>query len=129
MQQIADAMFAMDLRFDLILSSPYVRAKQTAQIVSEGLGGEVTLTNFLVPAADPRELISEINNEKPQRVLLVGHEPDLSRLISLLISGSADAGIELKKGSLCKLTSENLTLGQSATLNWLIAPKQLRSMN
>jgi len=128
MQQIAQILEGMDLHIDLILSSPFVRAKQTAEIVAEGLGEEVTFTDHLKPDSNPKELIAEINDEKPQRVMLVGHEPDLSQFVSLLITGSADAAIELKKGGLCKLTTEQLTFGQCATLNWLLAPKQLRSM-
>ena len=128
MHQIADAMLGMGLQFDLILSSPYVRAKQTAQIVAGELDEEVTSTDFLIPDANGLELIAEINDEKPQRVLLVGHEPDLSRLISILVTGGSDATIELKKGGLCKLTSDKLTFGRSATLNWLLTPKQLRQL-
>src|SRR5438067_12892770 len=128
MHQIAEAILGMGLQFDLILSSPYVRAKQTAQIVAAELDEEVTSTDFLIPDANGLELIAEINDEKPQRVLLVGHEPDLSRLISLLVTGGSDATIELKKGGLCKLTSDKLTFGRSATLNWLLTPKQLRQL-
>ena len=127
MHQIAEAMIGMGLQFDLILSSPYVRANQTAQIVAGELHAEVTLTDFLVPGGNALELIAEINDERPQRVLLVGHEPDLSRLISVLVTGGGDAAIELKKGGLCKLTSEKLTFGQCAILNWLLTPKQLRA--
>jgi len=128
MQQIAKAILAMDLKFDLILSSPYVRAQQTAQIVAAELDEEVTLTEFLVPNGNALELIRELNDEKPQRVLLVGHEPHLSELISVLVTGESDAAIELKKGGLCKLSTDRLAFGQCATLNWLLTPKQLRSM-
>ena len=128
MRQIAEAMLGMELKFDLILSSPYVRAEQTAQIVANELDEEVTFTDLLVPDGNALELIAEINDEKPQRVLLVGHEPDLSRLISVLVTGGSDAAIELKKGGLCKLTSEKVTFGQCATLNWLLTPKQLRTL-
>ena len=76
MRQIAKAILAMDLKFDLILSSPYVRAQQTAEIVAAELDQEVTFTELLVPDGNSLELIREINDEKPQRVLLVGHEPD-----------------------------------------------------
>ena len=127
-QQIAEAMLAMDLKFDLILSSPYERAARTAQIVADELGEDVTFTNFLEPEGNPLALIGQINNEKPQRVLLVGHEPDLSRLISLLISGGTDATIELKKGGICKVTADKLSFGQCGTLNWLLTPKQLRAL-
>jgi phosphohistidine phosphatase len=128
MYQIAEAMLAMELKFDLILSSPLVRAEQTAKIVAGELDEEVTFTDFLSPDGNVLELIREINDEKPQRVLLVGHEPDLSRLISLLVTGGTDASIELKKSGLCKLTADKLTFGQCCTLNWLLTPKQLRAL-
>jgi phosphohistidine phosphatase len=126
--QIAQAMLAMDLEFDLILSSPFVRAAKTAQIVASELDEEVTFTEFLEPDGNALALISQINHEKPQRVLLVGHEPDLSRLISVLTTGGTSASIELKKGGLCKMSADKLTFGQCATLNWLLTPKQLRGL-
>jgi phosphohistidine phosphatase len=128
MHAIADAMIAMELKFDLILSSAYTRAQQTAKIVADELDEEVTFSKFLEPGGNALELIGEINDEKAQRVLLVGHEPDLSRLVSVLTSGSSDAGIELKKGGLCKLTTGKLTFGRCAALNWLLTPKQLRQL-
>jgi phosphohistidine phosphatase len=128
MRQIAEAMLGMGLKFDLILSSPYVRAQQTAKIVAKALREEVTFTKFLVPDADPLDLIAEINDEKPHTVLLVGHEPDLSQLISMLACGTTAGTFELKKGGLCKLTAETIAFGQCATLNWLLTPKQLRGL-
>jgi phosphohistidine phosphatase len=128
MRQIAEAMLVMDLKFDLILSSPYIRAEQTARIVATELDEDVTFTEFLLPNANALELIREINDEKPQRVLLVGHEPDLSRLASLLVTGASDATIELKKGGLCKLTLDKLAFAQCATLNWLLTPRLLRQL-
>jgi phosphohistidine phosphatase len=128
MRQIADAMRGMDLKFDLILSSPFARAEQTANIVAGELDEEVTFSKHLEPGGNALELIGEINDEKPQRVLLVGHEPDLSTFISVLITGGSDATIDLKKGGLCKLTTDKLVFGQCATLNWLLTPKQLRQL-
>ena len=128
MHQIADAMRGMDLKFDLILTSPYARAEQTAKIVAGELDEDVSYSDHLVPGANALELIGEINDERPQRVLLVGHEPDLSNLISVLITGGSDAGIELKKGGLCRLTTEKLVFGKCARLNWLLTPKQLREL-
>ena len=53
MHQIAEAMLGMELKFDLILSSPFVRAEQTAQIVADELDEEVTFTEFLSPTVMP----------------------------------------------------------------------------
>ena len=126
--QIAKAMLAMELKFDLMLSSPYLRSKQTAQIVAAELDEEVTLTDLLTPDGNPLELIRELNDEKPQSALLVGHEPYLSGLISVLVTGESKAAIELKKGGLCKLSADRVSFGQCATLNWLLTPKQMRMM-
>jgi phosphohistidine phosphatase len=128
MHQIADAMRGMDLKFDLILSSPYSRADRTAKIVAGELDEEVSYSDHLVPGGNALELIGEINDERPQRVLLVGHEPDLSSLVSVLTTGGSDARIELKKGGLCKLTTDKLIFGQCAILNWLLTPKHLRGL-
>jgi len=81
-----------------------------------------------VPNGNALELIRELNDEKPQSVLLVGHEPYLSGLISVLVTGESNAAIELKKGGLCKLSADRVAYGQCATLNWLLTPKQLRSL-
>ncbi len=128
MHQIAEAILGMELKFDIILSSSFARAEQTAKIVADELDEEVTFTEFLQPDGNALELIAEINDEKPQRVLLVGHEPDLSQLISVLTTGGSEARIELKKGGLCKLTTDKLTFGRCATLHWLLTPKQLREL-
>jgi phosphohistidine phosphatase len=59
---------------------------------------------------------------------LVGHEPYLSQLISLLVSGREDIGIDFKKGGLCKLEAEKLRYGKCAQLIWLLTPKQMKEI-
>ena len=89
---------------------------------------DVTFTEFLEPGGNPLALVSQINDEKPQRVLVVGHEPHLTRFISLLTTGGTAASLELKKGGLCKMSTDKLAFSQCATLNWLLTPKQLRAL-
>ncbi len=132
LREAATAMKTLELSFDLILSSPFVRAKQTAGIVA----GELKLKNRiqffdgLVPGGNPKALIHALNELKPEpeNVLLVGHEPYLSRLISLLLSGGADAAVEMKKGALCKLEIGELCHGRCAQLAWLLTPSQMELM-
>ncbi len=130
--QVADAMGAMELSFDVILTSPYVRARQTAEIIAEALEAKKKLENteHLTPGGSVKKLIEYIGSIKPtaENVLLVGHEPSLSELISLLISGDSQAGVLMKKGGLCKLTTESLQYGRCATLEWLLTPKQMGLM-
>jgi phosphohistidine phosphatase len=130
---IADAMRALELSFDHILSSPHLRASQTAEIAANALGAKEDLefTDALVPEGDPKALIRVVNQLKPapENVLLVGHEPFLSQLISVLIAGHPDAAIDLKKGGLARLEiAGSLRHGKCGELAWLLAPKQLAQM-
>ncbi len=129
---IAEAMEGLGLSFDLILSSPYKRARQTAEIVAEVLKAckKVELSPTLEPGGSTKELIEVLKSMKPVpgEVMLVGHEPYLSTLISLLLSGDGGLQVEMKKGGLCKLSVESLKHGRCAKLEWLLTPRQMRLM-
>lgn len=128
----AEAMKAMELEFDLILSSPLLRARQTAEIVAGSFKAQKKLkfSDDLKPGGSEKKLIESLNKLEPQpeNILLTGHEPYLSGLISLLVGGDAGLPVELKKGSLCKLAVEELRPGRCATLQWLLTPKQMELM-
>ena len=132
LRKISQAIEVLELSFDLILSSPYVRARQTAEIVAKRLGGglKVELSDALAPAGSPRKLINLLNglNPAPRNVLLTGHEPYLSSLISLLVSGEAGLEVVMKKGGLCHLKAEALQHGRCASLEWLLTPGQMALM-
>ncbi len=133
MRRIAKTMRAMKLSFDLILSSPFARAKQTAEIVAESFkaGKRLAFSDELAVGGNPKELIEQIKHltPQPQKILLVGHEPYLSGLISLLVAGNSGLPVALKKGGLCRLEIESLKYGRCATLEWLLAPAQMEMMN
>jgi len=126
----AAALRAMEVRFDLILTSPLARARQTAEIVAKSLrlSKRLETTDDLAPDGDPKALVAAINRRADEltSVLLVGHEPWLSQFISQLIAGRPDLHIELKKAGLCKLSVEELRHDRCATLEWLLTAKQLR---
>jgi phosphohistidine phosphatase len=130
--QIAEAMEALGLTFDLILSSPYVRARQTAELVAEAFEArkKLELADSLTPGGSTRKLVELLHHLQPppENVLLVGHEPYLSGLVSLLVSGEATLAVVMKKGGLCKLTTASLKHGRCATLEWLLTPKQMALM-
>jgi phosphohistidine phosphatase len=132
MRRAAKGMKALELDFDLILTSPFVRAKETADIVAEvfGLKDALKQTPSLAADGNPKDLIDELRGHyhKRKQILLVGHEPYLSRLISLLLSGDTAIAITLKKGGLCKLSTKSLQYGRCATLEWLLTPGQMRSV-
>ena len=130
--QAAEAMEALKLSFDLILSSPYTRARQTAEIIAEAFNARKKLefSDSLIPGGNMKDLVGFINHyhPTPDSVLLVGHEPYLSELISLLVSGEASVLLTFKKGGLCKLSTDSLKPARCATLEWLLTPKQLGLM-
>jgi phosphohistidine phosphatase len=130
--KIAEGLEALGLSFDRILSSPYVRARQTAEIVAEALRAKKKLefTDTLTPGGSRKKLIELLTHldPAPEDVLLVGHEPYLSELISLFVSGDADLSITMKKAGLCKLSIQTLRPGRCATLEWLLTPKQMAMM-
>jgi phosphohistidine phosphatase len=127
MKEVAEGMQSLKLDFDLIASSPWLRARQTANIVAKAFGQEEEIWKALASTEDPRQLIASLRKTERESVLLVGHEPHLSEFISVLISGSPDSQIELKKGGLCKLSSDDLIFGQCAMLHWLLPPAYLRN--
>ena len=132
LRAIAAALRNMELHFDAILSSPLVRARETAEIIAAELKlkKRLAFADELKPGTDAKRLVPKIVRQKPARenVLLVGHEPDLSELISLLVAGHAGAGFALKKGGLAKLEIEELCCGKCATLAWLLTPAQMKLM-
>lgn len=129
MRRVAQGMLAMELSFDVILSSPFARAKQTAEIVADVFEAHKSLefTDTLAVCGDPEELIKLIGKkyDAVESVLLVGHEPYMSSLISLLVSGDQNLMVTMKKGGLCKLSVESLRYDQCATLEWLLTPSQM----
>ncbi len=130
--RIAEAMEALKLSFDVILSSPYKRARQTAEIIAEAFNARKHLdfSETLSPSGDAKKLIEHLADlsPEPNAVLLVGHEPYLSELISLLVAGERGASVVMKKGGLCKLEVESLRAGRCASLAWLLTPRQMALM-
>ncbi len=132
MQRIARAIEAMELEFDRILSSPYLRARQTAEVIVNRLGAQRRLdfSDNLTPEGNPNALIREVTLFRPpaRNVLLVGHEPYLSGLAAFLLSGKTGLAMNFKKGGLARLSVERLTAGPCATLEWLLTPRQMAMM-
>jgi phosphohistidine phosphatase len=122
MRRIAEGMKALDIKFDAILASSYERARHTAEIVAEEFGAKVIFAKHL-ESFNGEKLVAEINRlDSAENVLLVGHEPDLSELISVLLVGDSSLPLTMKKGGLCKLTVGSLKYGQCASLDWLLPP-------
>ncbi|MBL8051344.1 MAG: phosphohistidine phosphatase SixA [Anaerolineales bacterium] len=125
MRQITKGLRALGADFDMILSSPYTRAKETAEILGEvfKIKKKISYTDNLIPMGNPDLLIAEINEKyTADSLALVGHEPYLTSLISLLVGQTSSVDITLKKGGVCLLSTEDLRHTRRATLEWLLTP-------
>lgn len=124
---LAHALRQLDTTFDVIVSSPLVRARETAEIVERGLRlhGRLELTEHLAPSGDAERLVHLLNKVRPApgSILLVGHEPYLSSLISLLCTGGSHLSLTLKKGGLCRMEVESLRAARCASLEWLLSSR------
>ena len=109
----------------LILTSPYRRALETAQVAAEILhyNGELLRTKALEPGSDPRTVWEEIRVYKDEaNILLAGHEPLFSRLTAYLL-GCPNLQVDFKKGALACLELDRFPAEPHATLRWVLTPK------
>lgn len=131
-RRVAEAFVKMEVSFDVIFSSPLVRAQQTADVLSDEMKAKqkVQLTEHLAPGGSTKELVNLLQHlpDSPQEILIVGHEPDLGQLAASLLAGGDGVAIVFKKGGAAKLTVENLRAGRCATLEWLLTSRQLEMM-
>jgi len=127
-ERIGSALKDLDVQPDQIVSSPYLRAVQTTEILAKTLRyqKQVVFTDALVPFGSPEDVINEISRRfMVNELMLVGHEPSLSSITGLLVAGDHGGSIRLKKGGVCRLEVEQLKPEPSATLEWLLTPKIL----
>lgn len=126
MKKIAAALKDIGVHPDLIVSSPYVRASQTASVLAKELKykEELRYSDFLVPTGEADDMIGEIKEKySVEELMLVGHEPSISSLASILLAGKPELSINFKKGGVCCLSVDDLHHDRKATLEWLVTPK------
>ena len=120
---------SLGVSIDVIVTSPLVRALQTAEIVHEGLQltARLVTSNALAPGGSPSQLVSHLvtGYSSTDDVMVVGHEPYLSSLISILTTGDPEPVVRLRKGALCKLRLPAPRYGRCGWIEWSMTPKQM----
>ncbi|MBW4474538.1 MAG: phosphohistidine phosphatase SixA [Stenomitos rutilans HA7619-LM2] len=131
MQQIAQRLHGLELRFALILTSPLVRARQTAELLRKAtLADSLQETPDLAPGGSLTTWLDWLQEWRspPQTkaLALVGHEPDLSTWAETLLWGEAVGALRLKKAGIIGLTlpDQQSPIGNSS-LFWLTPPRFL----
>jgi phosphohistidine phosphatase len=115
----------------LILTSPLVRAAQTAEIVADALPGVPVRTCDALANGDHAALLAEAAAAGDGAlVVAVGHEPSISEALSWLLTGDASAAtFDVKKGAAALVTFAGAPAAGAGTLEWLLPPKTLRALS
>jgi phosphohistidine phosphatase len=125
---VAKGLKELKVNFDVVLTSPLARSKETAEIVNEYCGDskKVTVTDLLRPDSSYNNLIKFLNGlKKPKKVAIVGHEPFLSGFASYCLTKNKSPLINLKKGGVLMLEVDKVIKPGQCTLSWLMEPHQI----
>jgi phosphohistidine phosphatase len=120
-RQLGSYLKALQLNPDAVITSPKVRAADTAKLVGEALGRDVTTDSRLAGGLEADGLGGLLGDLDAGvgRVILVGHDPDLSSLVSWL----GGAPVELGKGALARVDLPDRSVGPGrGSLRWLLPP-------
>lgn len=117
------------LRADLVVSSPYLRAVQTADILVGALGLARHSRLDALAYGDDAQLFTVLGASGARCAVAVGHEPHMSRTLSLALTGDHDlARSVLKKGSAALITFDGAPQPGAGALEWLLPPAALRAL-
>ncbi|HEY6394450.1 MAG TPA: phosphohistidine phosphatase SixA [Candidatus Binataceae bacterium] len=120
------------LKFEVILTSPIVRAAETADIVAAAFNNNPSpqVLPALATGVPPADVVATLKPySRNTDVMIVGHEPQLSAVVSLLLTGSGDlAHLRLKQGGCVALDLGNKFDRGGAQLRWMLTQRQLRKM-
>jgi phosphohistidine phosphatase len=120
---------AIGVLCDVVVASPLVRTRQTAEIVAAGLASrpQILSLDSLAPGGSAAGVIADLRKlTKYKRVAIVGHEPGIGELAARL-AGSRRA-LVFKKGAVCRIDTDALPPDGVGDLRWFLTPKVLRSL-
>jgi phosphohistidine phosphatase len=119
----------LGVAFDVMLTSPLVRARQTADAIASTFEPRPPIVTIesLAPGGSYASVLTDLEKQsRRSRIALVGHEPGIGEFAGRLI-GSRHA-IEFKKGAICRIDLEALPPAGPGALRWFITPKILRML-
>ena len=129
LRRAASALARLEMPADVVLTSPLVRTRQTAEIVAGALSPHPPVVNVdaLAPGGSPTAIAAEIEKHaRRPHIVIVGHEPGIGEMAAWLI-GSRNP-LEFKKGGICRIDVEGSTLRGAGVLRWMLTPKILKAL-
>ena len=125
----AKALVALDITLDVILTSPLVRTRQTAELVAAAFRNAppIVIMGSLAPGAPHTTIIEELSKQhRRHRIALVGHEPGIGELAGRLIGSRRP--IDFKKGAICRIDVAALPPAGPGQLRWFLTPRIMRKI-
>jgi phosphohistidine phosphatase len=125
----ARGLVRLGVTFDVMVTSPLVRARQTADAIAASFDSRppIVTAESLAPGGSYQAVLADLEKQsKRSRIALVGHEPGIGELAARLI-GSRHP-IEFKKGAICRIDLETLPPAGPGALRWFLTPKIIRSL-
>ena len=129
MRKAARGLARLGVSVEVVLTSPLVRARQTAEILAGALDPRPSLVNVdsLAPDGAYASVIADLEKHaRKTRLALVGHEPMIGELAARLL-GSRHP-IEFKKGAVCRIDIDDLPPAGPGDLRWMLTPKIMRAL-
>ena len=129
LRKAARGLARLGVSFDVVLASPLVRARQTAEIIAAELDprAHVVISEALAPGGTYQALMADLEKHSAAtRIALVGHEPGIGELAARLIGTRHP--IEFKKGAVCRIDVDALPPSAPGDLRWLLTPKILKHL-
>jgi len=120
---------AAGVQLDLVLTSPLVRARQTADVIAGVFEPHphIVAIDSLAPGGSYQAVLADLErHSRKSKIALVGHEPDLGELAARL-AGSRRRW-EFKKGGMCRIDVQSLPLGGPGSLRWFLTPRLMRGL-
>ena len=122
----ARAAAILGLRFELVVASPKLRSRQTAEIMAEATGypvSRIQVTDAAKAMTKPEATIDFIKEYQGlDSVFLAGHLPSLAKVASTLLTNGAELALRIENGGLMQI---DLPAKGNGTLNWHLSPAQL----
>jgi phosphohistidine phosphatase len=114
---------------EMVVASPLTRAQETAEIVRDEYGLERIETAAELEPDRPLAVVVEgLARHSGELIAVVGHEPQLSRLVTFLVAGVDRTGVELKKGGACLIEFDGQPRAATGVLLWAARPSTLRDL-
>jgi phosphohistidine phosphatase len=129
-KRVVEGLKEFDVKPEIVLTSPLVRAMHTAELLVAGVGGKprVETLEALAPGGRMAQVLEAIAkfSKRSHHIALVGHEPDLGELAVRLLRSRGT--IEFKKGAVCCIELDGATPTGPGALKWLLPPRALRKL-